>query len=156
MKWKQLIFRPVISHYWTVSIFLSFPFDTIHISYYYKEATIVIMDVTRKKSRLRLSFFVIIKEEGLRKTPTSMRKWMNKKATSSFKLHKRRQRRKLLKSLFVRITHIQMSNLAKKRKGKSLENGAFIDLISFMLSVLPPLFARKSRFCKWLFGDIWS
>ena len=40
------------------------------------------MYVTRKKSRLRLSFFVIIKEEGLRKTPT-MRKWMNKKATSS-------------------------------------------------------------------------
>ena len=74
------------------------------------------MDVTRKKSRLRLSFFVIIKEEGLRKTPTSMRKWMNKKATSSFKLHKRRQRRKLLKSLFVRITHIQMSNLAKIKK----------------------------------------
>ena len=36
----------------------------------------------KKKSTLRLSFFVIIKEEGLRKTPT-MRKWMNKKATSS-------------------------------------------------------------------------
>ena len=76
------------------------------------------MYVTRKKSRLRLSFFVIIKEEGLRKTPTSMRKWMNKKATSSFKLHKRRQRRKLLKSLFVRITHIQMSNSAKIKKRK--------------------------------------